>query len=83
MFARIFRANSKRLAVRGIQTETKKGFFAKENLPVPALIIGCVAFSFQVGVLYPWHEQLSEQFEDLQVSLVLSHPSVYCTNFLS
>lgn len=31
-------------------------------LPLIALIISLFALSFQVTVLYPWHEELSKQF---------------------
>ena len=44
-----------------------KQFFNRENIPPIALIIGSVALCFQVGVLYPWHEVISEEFIELQV----------------
>ena len=31
-------------------------------LPLIALIVALCALSFQVTVLYPWHEELSKQF---------------------
>ncbi len=31
-------------------------------LPLVALIIGIFALTFQITVLYPWHEELSKQF---------------------
>lgn len=34
-------------------------------VPLIALIVALIAFSFQVGVLYPWHEQLSGEFSKL------------------
>lgn len=52
-----------------------KNFFTRENIPPIALIVGCVALSFQVGVLYPWHEILSEDFLLLQVRNVTHMPT--------
>ena len=34
-------------------------------IPLIALIIGLMAFSFQIGVLHPWHQQLSAEFAKL------------------
>jgi hypothetical protein len=31
-------------------------------LPIIALVISICALTFQVTVLYPWHEELSRQF---------------------
>lgn len=36
-------------------------------VPIAGAFIGVCAFSFQVFVLYPWHHELSNQFEELQV----------------
>ncbi|KAF9960889.1 hypothetical protein BGZ72_005559 [Mortierella alpina] len=35
-------------------------------LTVFNFIIGTCALSFQIGVLYPWHHQLDEDFKKLQ-----------------
>uniref|UniRef100_A0A6T5VD33 Uncharacterized protein n=1 Tax=Chromulina nebulosa TaxID=96789 RepID=A0A6T5VD33_9STRA len=43
----------------------------KENIPPVALMIGCIALGFQVFVLYPWHEELSHQFNQLETSTKL------------
>ena len=36
--------------------------------PVVGVAVGLAAFSFQVLVLYPWHETISEDFQALEVS---------------
>ena len=46
--------------------------FKRENVPPAALIVGLCALSFQIGVLYPWHEVLSVQFNELEVSPYLT-----------
>ena len=43
-------------------------------VPRISLVVGLAAFSFQIFVLYPWHLELSEQFEQLQ-SVVLNATS--------
>ncbi|KAF4456762.1 mitochondrial phosphate carrier protein [Fusarium austroafricanum] len=35
-------------------------------LPVTNFVIATSALSFQVGVLYPWHKQLDDGFEELK-----------------
>jgi hypothetical protein len=35
-------------------------------VPVASITIGLVALCFQVFVLYPWHYELSQQFDNLQ-----------------
>ena len=40
--------------------------FSRENLPFYGAAVGLTAFSFQVMVLYPWHEELSTQFSAIQ-----------------
>ncbi|KAJ5895625.1 hypothetical protein N7495_007316 [Penicillium taxi] len=30
-------------------------------------VVACTALCFQVGVLYPWHHQLDEEFKQLKV----------------
>ena len=39
----------------------------RENVPIGALIVGLSAFCFQVFVLFPWHYELSEQIDALEV----------------
>lgn len=43
---------------------------ARENIPFYGAIIGITAFTFQITVLHPWHDQLSEQFIDIEVGIV-------------
>jgi len=38
-------------------------------LPMIALVISICALTFQVTVLYPWHEELSRQFSRLASSV--------------
>lgn len=40
--------------------------WSRENIPVYGFIIGTAAISFQVGVLYPWHEEISVQIDNLE-----------------
>ncbi len=42
--------------------ETPKWF---RWIPLIALVIAVCALTFQVTVLYPWHEELSKQFGSL------------------
>jgi hypothetical protein len=41
------------------------------SVPTVGVMVGCCALSFQIFVLYPWHHELSEQFNNLQVNIVL------------
>ncbi len=41
----------------------------KEKVPIYGAIVGTMALFFQVAVLYPWHEEFSEQFEAVEVSV--------------
>jgi hypothetical protein len=43
----------------------------KEHIPPFALLVGLTALCFQIAVLYPWHHELSEQFEEVQVESLL------------
>lgn len=45
---------------------SKFKLLSKENIPPTALIISTIALCFQISVLYPWHEVLSEQFVVLE-----------------
>ena len=37
--------------------------------PVVGVAVGLTALTFQVLVLYPWHETISEDFQALEVSV--------------
>lgn len=52
---------------RRFSTNFPLNVLRRENIPTFALIVGLSALSFQIGVLYPWHEILSEDFQKLQV----------------
>jgi hypothetical protein len=45
-------------------TETKREKFMK-YVPLIALCVALIALTFQVTVLFPWHEHLSHQFKQL------------------
>ena len=49
------------------QVKRSVSFFRRENVPIGALIVGLSAFCFQVFVLFPWHYELSEQIDALEV----------------
>jgi uncharacterized protein YybS (DUF2232 family) len=53
--------------VRSIAEQTFQQLVRREQVPTYALIIGSCALCFQVAVLFPWHEKLSEEFEALEV----------------
>lgn len=38
-------------------------------VPLIALIVALIALTFQVTVLYPWHEDLSRQFKNLATKI--------------
>lgn len=40
--------------------------FQRENIPYIGLAVGAFALGFQTLVLHPWHDHLSEQFEQLE-----------------
>lgn len=40
-------------------------------VPIYGAIVGTCALCFQVAVLYPWHHELSDQFEEVQVPIAL------------
>lgn len=42
--------------------------FSEEHVPLLGVSIGFTGLLLQIFLLYPWHLQLSHQFEDLQVS---------------
>lgn len=39
--------------------------WSRENLPFYGFTVGMAALSFQVGVLYPWHEEVNNQVKGL------------------
>jgi hypothetical protein len=54
--------------IRGNVTDIVKKDFKSHYLPWLGVAIGISAFSFQIGVLFPWHEVLSVQFSSLEVN---------------
>lgn len=42
--------------------------FLKKVLPVANLCIGCSALAFQFTVLYPWHNELKNEFLQMRTS---------------
>jgi hypothetical protein len=40
--------------------------FFKRYLPIISFVIGVSALSFQTLVLYPWHNQLDDEFKSLK-----------------
>jgi hypothetical protein len=38
----------------------------RKHLPVVALTVACIALTFQIFVLYPWHIHLSRQISRLK-----------------
>jgi hypothetical protein len=49
-------------------TAPNQGIFPKQiSLPAVSLAVACTALCFQVTVLFPWHEELSHQFTQLEV----------------
>lgn len=55
--------------LRQIAEQTYEQLVRREQVPTYALIIGSCALCFQVAVLFPWHEKLSEEFEALEVRI--------------
>lgn len=47
----------------------RDGLFQRKNLPVLGVAIGLIALSFQVFILYPWHEVLRDDFSTLEVKI--------------
>lgn len=45
-----------------------KDLLARENVPFYGAVVGLGALVFQVGILHPFHTELSDQFSDIQVS---------------
>jgi len=38
-------------------------------LPILSFFVGCAGVSFQIFVLYPWHEELSAEFKSLEQAI--------------
>jgi len=59
---------------RGFHTLfNREKFWAKENVPVYGMFIGAGAISFQIGVLFPWHEVISKQIDEIEESIAKLH----------
>lgn len=76
MFLNSFRVHAKKAAPT-VYRSVKRNFnaekpFSKENVPFYGAIVGVTALTFQVLVLYPWHEELSYQFSAIQVTPLLN-----------
>lgn len=72
MFSSRFRTSFKTAFASTFKQQKRSIFnaekpFSRENLPFYGAAVGLTAFSFQVMVLYPWHEELSTQFSAIQV----------------
>lgn len=70
MFGRYFKSKP---FVAATTQQVRRLFNAKDpldraNIPVYGAMVGVTALCFQIAVLYPWHHELSEQFEEIQVS---------------
>lgn len=44
--------------------------FVRKFVPLVNFIIATGALAFQVGVLYPWHHQLEQRFNDLEAAQI-------------
>jgi hypothetical protein len=63
-------------------TETLFGIFPRNMIPKMALAVGFFGLSFQILVLHPFHENLSDQFNAVVVSDSVSlSPVVDATPF--
>lgn len=60
-----FRYNNKQFK----RTITNEKFFTKENIPTIGLLVGVSALCFQTMILFPWHQVLSDQFNDLELNI--------------
>ena len=73
MFARVF--PSVRRVFHPIGKRSMSSFqlpaSIREKVPVYGAIVGTLALMFQIAVLYPWHEELSEQFNEVEVNYFL------------
>jgi hypothetical protein len=66
----LFPAISARSLALNVQAEVEKdSLFQRKNLPVLGVAIGLTALSFQLFVLYPWHETLRDDFSNLEVNI--------------
>ncbi len=57
---------SNRLLSSAVENK-KPTIFRRENIPVFGTVVGVAALAFQMSILYPWHDELSKQFFELQV----------------
>lgn len=57
-------------ATHHVTQHNPKQILKRDNIPIIALVVGVSALTFQIGVLYPWHEIISNDFRRLQVTLV-------------
>mmetsp|Transcript_39 Transcript_39/g.53 ORF Transcript_39/g.53 Transcript_39/m.53 type:complete len:144 (-) Transcript_39:170-601(-) len=55
-----------RMAYRRFGSDTSPLKKFRVYFPIVGVFLGCTALSFQVFVLYPWHEILTENFEALE-----------------
>jgi hypothetical protein len=54
----------------GTDKKPETGSRFMKDLPIISFIVGIIGVSFQVFVLYPWHEELSYEFKDLEASII-------------
>jgi hypothetical protein len=66
---RLIKFASNRIISRGLYQGpgTGKDFSWYRTIPLVGAFIGILGLSFQITVLYPWHHQLSIQFDELKV----------------
>lgn len=70
-FVKPFRAANLQFLTKRMQSSSASGL-PKASVPLFGLAVGLSAFAFQTMVLYPWHDELSEQFDRLQVRFFLA-----------
>lgn len=63
-------ANAKTSTVVSRKLSTEN-FLPAKRVPQLALLVGGVALTFQLTVLYPWHHELSDSFDE--VNKVIEH----------
>jgi hypothetical protein len=59
------RASTNQASTKPPQAE--QSYFKREHIPAFGICVGIVALTVQVFLLYPWHYELSSQFNELQV----------------
>jgi hypothetical protein len=73
MFCKKFSSKIRPLLISKSPQRNISNYFSEDtrrNFPLIALVVACSALCFQIGVLYPWHEELSHQFNRLEVSII-------------